>query len=294
MNIRALASWATSVILAGTLSQALAAEPMITPSPAPSCELHPVLIEDFNEDTEPNRRIESISSSRIGPARWTAHTPWHGDFGDATFWDPIPGGPFAIKDGILSITASKDSEGRWRSGLIAAADATGAGSGTRYGYFEARMRLPPGPGTWPAFWLISLKPVQQSNPKVEIDVIEYYGKFTSSYQTATHVWFNDAKQNKGSGSKISVPDGSLVEGFHTFGVDISPKTMVFFLDGRQVWVQPTPPELDSPMYPLVNLALGSGYPIDKTPAPSTLLVDYVHVYGRDAGPPEGCPPGLPH
>jgi hypothetical protein len=46
------------------------------------------------------------------------------------------------------------------------------------------------------------------------------------------------------------------------------------------------------MYPLVNLALGSGYPIDKTPDPSTLLVDYVHVYGRDAGPPEGCPPGL--
>src|SRR5712664_2877682 len=70
-----------------------------------SCELRPVMIENFDEETAPNRRIESISSHRIGPARWTAHTPWGGDFGDASFMDPGPGGPFKIKDGILSITA---------------------------------------------------------------------------------------------------------------------------------------------------------------------------------------------
>ena len=264
-----------------------------TNAPGASCELRPVLIEDFNENTEPNRRIESISSIKIGPARWTAHTPWHGDFGDAVFWDPVPGGPFSIKDGILSITASKDNEGHWRSGLIAAADGTGAGSGTRYGYFEARMKMPPGPGTWPAFWLVSLKPVKDSDPKVEIDAVEYYGKFTSSYQTAWHVWSSDPAKTKGNLVSIKVPDGSLVDDFHTYGIDISPKAISFFLDGKQVWTQPTPPELDGPMYPLVNLALGSGYPIDKTPNPSTLLVDYVHVYGRDAGPPEGCPAGPP-
>src|SRR5579864_5927642 len=173
MNMPTRASWIAPVVLISSLSRVLAAEPQLAASPGSSCELHPVLIEDFNEETAPNRRIESIASNRIGPARWTAHTPWHGDFGDATFWDPIPGGPFTIKDGILSITASKDSEGRWRSGLIAAADATGAGSGTRYGYFEARMKLPPGPGTWPAFWLAALKPATVTDRKVEIDAIEY-------------------------------------------------------------------------------------------------------------------------
>jgi hypothetical protein len=37
-------------------------------------------------------------------ARWTAHTPWNGDFGDAQFSDPRPGWPFAISNGILKMT----------------------------------------------------------------------------------------------------------------------------------------------------------------------------------------------
>ncbi|MDP3740463.1 MAG: glycoside hydrolase family 16 protein [Hyphomonadaceae bacterium] len=249
------------------------------------CGLRPVLIENFDE--------ESIGPNRIGPARWTAHTPWSGDFGDAVFVDPGPNHPFKVEDGVLSITASKDGSGKWTSGLIAAADATGAGKGARYGYFEARMKMPPGPGTWPAFWLAALKPVEGSDANVEIDVIEYYGQFTSAYRSSVHVWYKDKTKYRGGGAKTDVPDGSLVNGYHTYGVDISPQTLVFFLDGSQVWSHPTPPELTGPMYPLVNLALGSGWPIDKTPSPSTLLVDYVHVYERDAVPAEGCVPGPP-
>jgi beta-glucanase (GH16 family) len=250
-----------------------------------SCELRPVMIENFD--------VESFASTRIGPARWTAHTPWSGDFGEARFLDPGPTGPFKVSDGILSITASKDREGRWTSGLLAAADASGAGAGTRYGYFEARMKMPPGPGTWPAFWLAALKPATVADGNVEIDVIEYYGQFTSAYQAVVHVWYKDQTKTRGKNQRIDFPDGALVNDYHTFGVDISPLAIVFFLDGKRVWSQPTPPELDGPLYPLVNLALGGGWPIDKVPNPSTLLVDYVHVYGRDAGPPEGCPPGPP-
>ncbi|HVX75136.1 MAG TPA: glycoside hydrolase family 16 protein [Bradyrhizobium sp.] len=269
-----------TVVAAWTLTSAAAQA-----QTAGSCELRPVLMEDFNE--------QSISAHRIGPARWTAHTPWNGDFGDARFVDPGPNGPFKVKDGILSITASKDHAGHWTSGLIAAADASGAGTGTRYGYFEARMKIPPGPGTWPAFWLAALKPVAGSDGNVEVDVIEYYGQFTSAYRTALHIWYKDAAKTRANGDKIDVPDGSLVQDFHTYGVDVSPQAVVFFFDGKPVWRQPAPPELDGPLYPLVDLALGSGWPIDKTPNPSVLLVDYVHVYGRDAGPPNGCPAGPP-
>ena len=170
--------------------------------PGTSCEFRPVLLEEFDEETAPNRRIETITSNRIGPARWTAHTPWNGDFGDAQFMDPHPRGPFSMKDGMLSITASKNSEGKWTSGLIAAADSTGAGFGTRYGYFEVRMKMPPGPGTWPAFWLAALKPADQRDGNVEIDVIEYYGQFTDSYRSVVHVWFNDPAKHRGKDEKI--------------------------------------------------------------------------------------------
>ena len=249
-----------------------------------SCALRPVLLEEFD--------TLSIAASKIGPARWTAHTPWSGDFGDAQFADPGPNGPFTIKNGMLLITASKGSDGKWKSGLIAAADASGTGIGAQYGYFEVRMKMPPGPGTWPAFSLAPLKPAKSSDGDVEIDVVEYYGQFTAAYRSAMHVWYKDPNRTRGDGETIKVKDGELVRAFHTFGVDISPRKITFFLDRREVWSYPTPAELDSEMYPLVDLALGSGWPIDKTPNPSTLQIDYVHVYERGAGPPEGCPAGL--
>ena len=247
-----------------------------------SCALTPVLMEDFNDDT--------IASTRIGPARWTAHTPWNGDFGDARFLDPGPGGPFAVRDGRLSITARKAPDGRWTSGLIAAADSSGAGAGTRYGYFEARMKLPPGPGTWPAFGLAAQRPTTDgADGLLEVDVIEYYGQFTASYRSAWHVWRKPETGTRAADHEIKVPDGSLVAAYHTYGFDISPKTMTFLLDRQPVWQQPPPVEHRFPLYPLVNLALGSGWPIDGTPDPSTLMVDYVHVFSR--GPRSDCPIG---
>ena len=266
-----------TLVLTSTLSSAALCAPQ-------ACGLRPVMLERFAED--------SIASNHVGPARWTAHTPWNGDFGDARFADPGPGSPFSVRDGVLTITASKEPNGRWKSGLIAAADASGAGTGARYGYFEARMQMPPGPGTWPAFWLAALKPASQKDGNVEIDIVEYYGQFTAAYRNTVHVWRN-GKDTLGEGHEVKVSDGALVDDWHNYGVDISPKKIVFFFDGKEVWQTPTPPELDSPMYPIVNLALGSGWPIDKTRNPSMLHVAHVYVYARDGEPPDGCQPGPP-
>jgi Glycosyl hydrolases family 16 len=212
-------------------------------------------------------------------ARWTAHTPWNGDFGDAIFSDPRTEWPFVISNGILRITARRDERGRWRSGLIAAAEGSGVGQGLQYGYFEARMKFPEGPGTWPAFWLMSLQPARQT-PKIEIDVVEYYGHVTDKYFVTGHVWYGGADEHRTrrDGKRLSVPAGSLTSGFHRYGVRVDATHITYFLDGEAVWQQPTPEEHKAPLYPLVNLALGSGYPIDKTPDPSTLEVDYVRVY----------------
>jgi Glycosyl hydrolases family 16 len=226
-------------------------------------------------------------------ARWTAHTPWNGDFGDATFSDPRPDWPFAISKGILQITAHRDENQRWRSGLIAAADGSGAGHGVQYGYFEARMKFPSGPGVWPAFWLMSQQPARQT-PKIEIDAVEYYGHIDDKYFVTGHVWYGgkDEHRTRHDGKRLSVPAGSLTAGFHRYGVRVDAKQITYFLDGEAMWQQPTPEEHRAPLYPLVNLALGSGYPIDKTPDPSTLEVDYVRIYRPQPGG-EGVECGIP-
>ncbi|MDR3494228.1 MAG: glycoside hydrolase family 16 protein [Ancalomicrobiaceae bacterium] len=277
----------------------MAAVALMTAMPAPQaaeagdaidlCDFKPAFVEDF--------QTLSVAPRVLGAARWTAHTPWNGDFGDAVFTDPGPVGPFVVKDGQLSITARRGTDGRWRSGLIAAADASGRGTGVQYGYFEARMRLPPGPGTWPAFWLASLKPAKDLSPGVEIDVIEYYGHADAAYSSALHVWYKGADKSRSRHTvhKTPVDPGSLVAGFHDYGVRVAADTITYYLDRKPVWRQPTPAELKTPLFPLVNLALGSGFPIDKTPNPSTLEVKYVHLYvddpqGRDSRCPAGTAP----
>jgi len=252
----------------------------------PGCELTPIMLEEF----------ETLNAAawKLDPGiRWTAHTPWNGDFGEARFIDPGPDGPFSVADGILSITARKNEDGKWTSGLLAAADASGAGTGTQWGYFEARMKMPLGPGTWPAFWVVPLEPVPGPDGNIEVDVIEHYGRSSNEYGMSIHAWYDDKEKYRLDSEFIDVPDMSLINDFNTFGVDISPQAIVFYMNREEVWRQPTPVELDTPMYPIVNLALGGGWPIDETPDPSVLLVDYVHVYARGEGPPEGCPPGLP-
>lgn len=57
--------------------------------------------------------------------------------------------------------------------------------------------------------------------------------------------------------------------------------MIWYFDGVELWRQPTPPESKTPMYVLVDLALGPGWPIDKTPNPSRMLVDYIRVYAKN-------------
>lgn len=64
-----------------------------------------------------------LSVSAWGPGTtWIAHTPWNGDFGDATFVDPDKDFPFRVAGSRLIIEARKFSDGRFRSGLLASAD----------------------------------------------------------------------------------------------------------------------------------------------------------------------------
>ena len=215
--------------------------------------------------------------------RWIAHTPWNGDFGEARFADPGPGGPFGFGPEGLTITALKQDDGKWRSGLICSVDRDGAGQGgftQRFGYFEMRAKLPDGAGTWPAFWLVG---ADKSNGSAEIDVMEYYGKYPAGFHTTLHLWKKpDGLQDE---HIVDVPAHSLTEAFHDYGVLVGPERMRFFLDRVQFLDLPTPPAFRQPMYMLADLALGGGYPIGELASPAVMRIAHIRAYrDRSAAP----------
>jgi len=224
----------------------------------------------FNED------FDWLDVSAAGPgSRWIAHTPWNGDFGDARFADPGPGFPFTTRDGILHIEARKGADGKWQSGLLASTDPEDNGFKQLYGYFEMRARFPAGEGVWPAFWLAS----RGGEKSVEVDVVEHYGHFPSRYTASMHVWDRKVpRRSKSHHRRVPVEEGSLSAAFHTYGVSVEVDLIRYFFDREEVWSIATPPELKHPFTILVDLGLGAGWPIDKTPNPSVMEVDYIRVW----------------
>jgi beta-glucanase (GH16 family) len=73
----------------------------------------------------------------------------------------------------------------------------------------------------------------------------------------------------------------ISEGFHSYGVMVNPDFITMYFDGVDVWKTRTPPEHQRPLMMLLNLALGSGWPIDKVPDPSCMYVEYVRAYAKD-------------
>ncbi len=230
--------------------------------------------ETFSEDFQ-----KGLDVTPWGPSRWIAHTPWNGDFGDARFVDPRPNFPFRTSDDGLIIEARKNREGIWESGLISSFDSKKRGFMQALGYFEMRVKLPDGPGVWPGFWLVGGDYLGRG---AEIDVLEYYGHAQSSYETSLHIWPSrkDDDIEFHLTKPISVPARSLVEGFHTYGVSVDKDWIIFYLDRVEVRRERSRPEFQQPKGILLNLALGPGWPIDKTPNPSRMIISYVKTFER--------------
>ncbi len=234
-----------------------------------------------------NETFTKMDVSSHGPngpgTNWIAHTPWHGDFGDAVFDNPGPGGPFVMGKNGLAIVAHKDAAGHWHSGLLCSMDRDGPGQhgfAQQYGYFEMKAILPGGPGTWPAFWLIG---INKSISSSEIDVVEYYGESDRYFHSVEHIWQN-GKDRLAKDHMMRVTPGLLSKQYNSYGVLIEPKTTSFYFNRELIWSTPTPPEYRQPMYMLVNLAIGGGWPSGNLTSPQIMNVQYIRVFQKDGTP----------
>ncbi len=112
----------------------------------------------------------------------------------------------------------------------------------------------------------------------EVDVVEHYGHWPWRYHYVLHQWGLAGAESKHDGERF--PIFGMEDDFHTYGVLIDERNIVLYFDGVELHREPTPECVKTPLFPLVNLALGPGWPVDKTPSPSYMYVDYIKIWQK--------------
>jgi len=223
-----------------------------------------------------NDEFNDLSVSAAGPGtRWFTGTKE--TFGDARFVPQKDGFPFTVDNGILRIEAAKRN-GAWCAGILASVDPKGQGFSQRLGYFEMRAKFPKSHGMWPAFWLLGQPSIaDRKRTNVEIDVVEHYGVMPNAVHSVLHLWHPDGR-HWARGDFFVAP--GLTDEFHTYGVMVDEANLTWYFDGIEIQKQKTPEEAKVPLYMLVDLAMGGGWPINKAVSPSHMYVDYVRAYAK--------------
>ncbi len=159
----------------------------------------------------------------------------------------------------------------------------------QYGRIEAQIRLPFGPGIWPAFWMLGADFPATPWPQCgEVDIMENVGREPSVNHGSVH------GPGYSGGNSVSatytLPGGAkFSDDFHVFAIDWTPQSIAFSVDGV-VYRTVTPGSLPSgaswvfnkPFFLILDVAVGGtfpGNPDSSTQFPQEMIVDYVHVTG---------------
>lgn len=164
----------------------------------------------------------------------------------------------------------------------------------KYGYFEARCKLPKGQGLWSAFWMQcgGMERVTGNGKSgAEIDIFEspYYARRQNGLVTCNihYDGYGRAHRTKNAGL---IRVGNPYETFHNYGVEWNEQEYIFYLDGvescRTSFGQPS----QTPEFLILSTEVDGkgGRPfrgwsgdIRRNPEevwPSDFVVEYVRAY----------------
>lgn len=159
----------------------------------------------------------------------------------------------------------------------------------QYGYFEARLKLPGGKGTWPAFWMMP-KNFTAWPDDGEIDIMEYVGYQKDVTHSAIHTKSYNHSINTQKEAEKAVAD--LETDFHVYALEWTADKITTYIDGKVVFTfendkkgnKDTWP-FNAPFYLKLNLAWGGDWGgaqgIDESALPATYEIDYVRVYQKE-------------
>ena len=150
----------------------------------------------------------------------------------------------------------------------------------KYGKVEARIKLPAGQGTWPAFWMMGEDRPSVGWPRCgEIDIMEHINSELKAYGTAH--WDKNGHVQSGGSTYVDVTK------WHVYAIEWNQDSIRWLLDGKRYWGvgikngENDTQEFHEPFYLLLNLAIGGNWPKNPdatTVFPDTMYVDYVRVY----------------
>lgn len=230
---------------------------------------------------------DEFSGSQVDNSKWTFEN-----------WDPghvnnelqryVSGGVLDgnrtafIEDGALNIRAMK------YNGQVISARMNSTGKWL-YGYMEAKIQLPVGKGTWPAFWMMP-NDFSKGWPKCgEIDIMEEVGANPNYTSSSIHCMAYYHKINTQKTREVYTK-GAESE-YHVYACEWTEDYIKSYRDGELFFTfendktgnEDTWP-FNKTFYIILNLAWGGdwgGYRgVDETALPCTMKVDYVRVFQK--------------
>lgn len=162
----------------------------------------------------------------------------------------------------------------------------------KYGYFEAKIKVPSFRGAWPAFWLLG-KDIYNNNPWPycgEIDVMEYANTdnkvFSTLHWNANGKNSSTATNHQYEGKTKTVNDKTQ---YHIYALDWTEYAMSFYVDNELIYTKDiTNKSLDcfhEEFYILFNFAIGGNfvgvYDNIGMNNQSEMTVDYIRVYKKN-------------
>ena len=194
-----------------------------------------------------------------------------------------------LVDGKLNINCFKGSDGKIYSGRVYAK----VNTGWEYGYFEARIMLPEGKGTWPAFWMMPVGNDWNTNPWPmcgEIDIMEEVGVVPNEVSSSIHT--QDYNHTIGTQKTHAMTIEQAEGEFHLYALEWTEDAITTYVDGK-VQLAVTKQQLGAghnqwpfhyAFYPILNLAWGGDWGgmngVDESALPVTMKVDYVRVFQK--------------
>lgn len=166
----------------------------------------------------------------------------------------------------------------------------------QYGRFEARIQMPGGRGVWPAFWMLgsNIETEPDDDPATvvwpfagEIDITEMRGQ--EPFRSIGSIHGPGYSGGGAISGELDLIEERFDTDFHIFAIEWTPDYVDYFIDDVRFnrinkddipngtdWVFD-----DQPFFILLNVAVGGtfvGFPVDQTPLPQQMIVDYVRVY----------------